>query len=424
MKAKSVSDLYTRSCIFKNFAFVGLEASTSGPALFKHKEEHFREHLKRQSGYLHGKIVTVLSHTPPFGILDRGIRFAEEDEFTHHIGSTSLRQFVETKPVDLVVCGHCHSQGGMIEKLESTTIVNVASHDDERAKGRFAVITLTKDGLVEVEWHSTYGVYGKDSLIQIYGVGPKIAERFLKDGVSTVSKLANHRNLARLSTSLGLSEMYLRLLQLRARLLLRNEIYRIAPFEIESRNAIFFDIETDIACKRVWLIGLLIEDQFLQFYADTWDEEKAVLGKFEHFLFDHPSKALISFSGTNFDYRVTLGALQRQGIETSCLTSRSHIDLSILLRRCFIFPNQRFALKSLGSYLKYPFKHTDLDGLAVALAYHKHAEDGVKLDNRVFVYNEDDVRVLPFLVSNALAISTKIKCPARAKASAREAKCH
>jgi hypothetical protein len=101
--------------------------------------------------------------------------------------------------------------------------------------------------------------------------------------------------------------------------------------------------------------------------------------------------------------------MQRHGIETDCLTNRSHIDLSILLRRCFIFPNQRFALKDLGSYFNYPFKYADLDGLAVALAYHKHAEDRVVLDERVFDYNADDVKVLPFLVSKALAVSAKLQ---------------
>lgn len=386
-----------------------MEASTSGPALFKHTEEHFKKHLKCQFDYLHGKRVTVLSHAPPFGILDRGIRFAEEDEFTHHIGSKALRNFVKANPVDLVVCGHCHSQGGRVEKLKNMTIVNVASHDDRSAKGRFAVITLTKNGIVEIEWHSTCEALGKDSLTQIYGIGTIIAERLLRSGIKTVSEYVNYHNLAKLSSSTRLSQRFLKLLQLRGESLLTNKIYQFAPFKVETKNAIFFDIETDIACRRVWLIGLLVGDQFSQFYADSWDEEKEILSRFEQLLADHPDKMLISFSGTNFDYRVTLGAMQRHGIETDCLTNRSHIDLSILLRRCFIFPNQRFALKDLGSYFNYPFKYADLDGLAVALAYHKHAEDRVVLDERVFDYNADDVKVLPFLVSKALAVSAKLQ---------------
>jgi len=191
--------------------------------------------------------------------------------------------------------------------------------------------------------------------------------------------------------------------------MLENEVYQVAPFNIDHKKAIFFDIETDIACKRVWLIGLQVNDQFTQLYADDWEKEKEILVKFTKILADNPDCTLISFSGTNFDYRITLSAMQRHGMNTDCLVSHSHIDLCILLRRCFIFPNQRFALKDLGSFLKYPFKNPDLDGLAVALAYHRHAEEGKPLGNRILEYNEDDVRVLPFLISKACAYSQEIE---------------
>jgi predicted RecB family nuclease len=187
--------------------------------------------------------------------------------------------------------------------------------------------------------------------------------------------------------------------------MLENEVYQIAPFNIDHKNAIFFDIETDIACKRVWLIGLQINGEFTRLYADDWKQEKEILVEFAKILADNPDRTLISFSCTNFDYRITLGAMQRHGMNTDCLVSRSHIDLCILLRRCFIFPNQRFALKDLGFFFEYPFRNPDLDGLAVALAYHRHTEGGKPLDNRILEYNEDDVKVLPFLASKAYAYS-------------------
>jgi len=405
LKAKDVHDLYSQSYIFKNFAFIGLEASTSGPALFKHKEEHFKEHLTRQFKQVRGRRLVILSHTPPYGVLDRGIRFAEKDEFTRHIGSTSLRHFTETKPVDLIICGHCHSQGGNTEKLGDTTIVNVSSHDNRGAKGRFAVISLANDGTIDIEWHDTHEIIDTDSLRQIYGIGPIKAEKLVNSGVRTISEFVNCKDLAKLSLSSELSEKYLGLLQLRGKSLLENKVYQVAPFSIDQKKAIFFDIETDITRKRVWLIGLQIDGKFNQLYADNWKQEKRILVEFSKILADNPDYTLISFSGTNFDYRITLGAMQRHGMKTDHLESHSHIDLSTLLRRCFIFPNQRFALKDLGSYLKYPFRNPDLDGLAVALAYHRHAEEGKPLSNRILKYNEDDVKVLPFLISKACAYS-------------------
>lgn len=118
--------------------------------------------------------------------------------------------------------------------------------------------------------------------------------------------------------------------------------------------------------------------------------------EFLEILQKYPEYKLVSYSGTDFDYRVPIAALRRQGLSAILLESHQHLDLSYAVRNCFIFPNQSFALKELGAYLQYPFKHPDLDGMLVAFKYMKHAEDG---DREIIRYNEDDVRVLPYLIS-------------------------
>jgi len=398
LKAKGVHDLYKQSYVYKNFAFIGLEASTSGPALFRHEEKDFEEHLRYQLKQVNRRRLVVLSHTPPYGILDRGIRFADLDENTHHIGSTALRSFIDTKPVDLVICGHCHSHGGMIERCGNTTIVNVSSHDNPGSKGNFAVIESTKDGTVNVEWHDTFEIGGRDSLMRIYGIGPVRAKMLTRCGISKIDQIAECEDLVELSRKSSLSENHLKVLQLRAKSLLNNKTYQIARFVIDCDNAIFFDIETDIACERVWLIGFQIDGRFTRFYADNWIQEKEILERFTEILRDNPNRTLVSFSGTNFDYRVTLEAIRRYKLEESFLTLLPHIDLSTLIRRSFILPNQRFALKDLAAFLGYSFKYPDLDGFIVALRYHKHVEDGSPLDPKILEYNQDDVKALPFII--------------------------
>lgn len=162
-----------------------------------------------------------------------------------------------------------------------------------------------------------------------------------------------------------------------------------------------------MACERVWLIGLQINGQFIQFYADNWEQERDILKKFAEILRNNPNYTLVSFSGTDFDYRVILKAMQRHGINVDLLLSHLHIDICFLLRRCFIFPNQSFALKDLGSFLGYPFKYPDLDGFDVALRYHRHIEYGEPLDPKILKYNEDDVRVIPFLISKVRSCAQK-----------------
>lgn len=243
--------------------------------------------------------------------------------------------------------------------------------------------------------------------MQIHGIGPVYAEKFMKCGINSVTQLAECEDLTELARVSAFSEGNLRLLQLKAKSMLENEIYQIAPFGFDCNNVLFFDIETDIACERVWLIGLQIDGQFIRFYADNWEQEKDILEKFTEILRKNPDHTLVSFSGTNFDHRVILDAMQRHGMNTDVFSSRSHIDLCILLRRCFIFPSQSFALKNLGSFLGYPFKCPDLDGFTVALRYHAHVEEGKPLDPEILKYNEDDVKVIPFLISKVHSCARK-----------------
>ena len=72
-------------------------------------------------------------------------------------------------------------------------------------------------------------------------------------------------------------------------------------------------------------------------------------------------------------------------------------------------PFQTFALKAFGAFLNYPFQHPEMDGLRVVLLYHRHVEGGTPLDPSVIQYNEDDVKVLPYLI-NVLCASNARAC--------------
>lgn len=59
----------------------------------------------------------LISHSPPYGILDVSSR-------DQHLGSTAVRNQINTKPPMLVVCGHIHESSGQRAKLGSTDVVN------------------------------------------------------------------------------------------------------------------------------------------------------------------------------------------------------------------------------------------------------------------------------------------------------------
>ncbi|NUQ61070.1 MAG: metallophosphoesterase family protein [Pirellulales bacterium] len=70
----------------------------------------------------------VLSHPPP-----RGAR-VDRTFLLKHVGSTSLRAFIERTQPPLVLCGHIH-EGRGVEQIGKTTVVNCG----EAAGGYYAV---------------------------------------------------------------------------------------------------------------------------------------------------------------------------------------------------------------------------------------------------------------------------------------------
>ena len=59
----------------------------------------------------------LVSHSPPFGILDISSR-------GQHLGSKAVRKIIEERSLPLVICGHIHESGGKKAMLGDTTIIN------------------------------------------------------------------------------------------------------------------------------------------------------------------------------------------------------------------------------------------------------------------------------------------------------------
>ena len=89
------------------------------------------------------KPVILVSHIPPYRVLDLATRYRVE-----HIGSKAVRKTIERYNPILCVCGHVHKDGGKRAFLKDTEVINVSAlEDDEVSKNqsrRFAVIEIDK----------------------------------------------------------------------------------------------------------------------------------------------------------------------------------------------------------------------------------------------------------------------------------------
>ncbi|MEM0144067.1 MAG: metallophosphoesterase [Candidatus Parvarchaeum sp.] len=155
-KHSNVFDVNDKPFVMGDFAIIGQEGAIfddekteKGYGLILYKEREIYNHLIKASNSLDNKKLIVVSHCPPYGILDHAIRFGEKN-----IGSKSLYKFIQNRKPLLVICGHVHSQGGRETKLSNTVILNVASHDDQFARGNIAIIDIASNNF-HVNWIKT-----------------------------------------------------------------------------------------------------------------------------------------------------------------------------------------------------------------------------------------------------------------------------
>jgi Icc-related predicted phosphoesterase/uncharacterized protein YprB with RNaseH-like and TPR domain len=400
LSKQNVWDLCKQPFIYGDTAFLGVEGSTRGPGCLQHTEYEVKKHLNAQGRQVKGKEIVIVSHPPPYGVLDEGIRFAEFDKGSYHIGSLSLRNYVESNPfVKLVICGHCHSQGGREMRFKDASVVNVASHDSPGAEGRFALINYDPSTEpLTVNWDSTLSLIPPDSVRNLHRVGSIRWHRLGEAGIQTITDLVQCPDLRTLSFRTGISGRMLSKLRLEAQAQLDGKMKQIAPWDLRLDDPMFLDIETDLSWKRVWLVGVLWRGKFHQFYSDTWAGEKSMLKEFLRFLAQNRPSVLVSYSCSNFDYRILKDALVRCGLDCRLLSSIPHVDLGIEIKRRLIFPMKRYTLKDISRYFGYRFAHEDLNGFMVAFEYIKHLEEKRPLDRRVLEYNKDDVQSIEHVV--------------------------
>ncbi len=204
-----------------------------------------------------------------------------------------------------------------------------------------------------------------------------------------------------------------------------------------------FDIETDTMSRTAWMIGVLRRGGIEQFMADAGDRgagwsaarrrgergERLLLSEFAECLDSIKSggcSALVGYSGTGFDRRVTGAAFDRHGIGQGAFASMRHIDACSLVRRALDVPCPTYALRTLGSVLGYGFAHSGMDGLDAALAFERHVADGTPIDPSVPECNRDDVlsvrRMLGFLEAGGFGAERRGGAARRRRPAARRAR--
>jgi len=127
---RNITPLHLRAEIVAGVTFFGLGGALSVPFLEK---LHPRDdpHLAAAAAIL-GEETVLVTHTPPWGILDRGFAAL-------HGGSQGLRKLIAKRQPRLHICGHIHEDRGTAA-VGKTTVVNCSMG----RQGTGAVIDIKK----------------------------------------------------------------------------------------------------------------------------------------------------------------------------------------------------------------------------------------------------------------------------------------
>lgn len=328
---KNVFNIYSKPSVFEDCVFVGIEGSTKSRGILLHSEKEVWDKLDITLKENPNKKMIIVSHTPPYEILDVGIRFGID-----HIGSTSLRKFIDKnfKRIKIVFCGHAHSQGGKERVHKGVTILNCASHDNMGEPGKVCLVGLSRD--IETKWGLIYewGIIQKEiyELMDVPLVGYTRATALVDMGVKTVEQLAEFDSKCDISKYPFPRGVFDLIKNYAKAVVLNKPIIRGRhPFFDSKNNIYFFDAEYDpVGTKNgpygIFLLGIMDKKgQTKQLFLDNPKDEKQMLNEFRTWLINE-KPVLVAYSSTSADKPQLVNAFKRFGIPTSEV-EKSFFDL-------------------------------------------------------------------------------------------------
>lgn len=402
LESEGVHDLHQEPFVYRDYVFLGQEGAIEGePGLILHSEEEIQQHLEDQYGGFKDEIPVLVSHVPPNGILDIGQRFGQS-----HIGSQSVRKFINAESPALTVCGHCHQFGGRAENGDFGTVINIASHDDPGAKGRYGVVEL--DGR-KVNYTLTTTEEGADhDLLQLSQVGGRRIRHFIDAGITELDDI-NGENREKLLDLPGSSDWHVDMWLEEAKAIRNDELRVRDPGEFEflnDDNVVLLDIETDLKQDHIWLIGLYSyqDDEYTNIFEK--DDEEALLKSLIQYLRSQGEPSIIYHGNNRFDEKCLKHRMRTHGLQAGVTLMGNSHDLGIQIQNHLLGKFNRTNLSALSRQIAdYEYKHPEIDGFLVGKQYTEYLLDGKEPDwNKLLEYNKDDVLALKTVVDRIKSI--------------------
>lgn len=411
METERVFDLHRNPIQRGRYLFIGQEGATGDTAIgpITYSEDVVRSHLRSQYTEYSAEHICLVSHTPPYGVLDLAQRFEQQ-----RIGSYAVRDVAkEVEPV-LILCGHVHQFGGQTEQTDYTYVANIASHDNDTADARLGVIelngnslsvthTTVTDEFLKLEERDKFDAdpQRKAELIsgaqlrQLSQVGPSRAETLQENGYVSVGDLATTEPDT-IAEDCRIPLARVERMHSHAQAFVEDTVVQTDPTEwqkIFDQEPVLLDIETDLAKDQVWCVGVYsyregASDQFVQL-----DDEEQLCDTLVEYLCEQDNPPVCYYAGQRFDERILRESAERHDVNLDT-AAEEWIDLCLLARKTIFVPRSGHELDNIATELGYEFTYPDITGLEVGSVYSAYQSNGEIPDHGwepYLKYNLDDV---------------------------------
>jgi len=393
----SCHDLHAKPLVLDDLVIGGLEGAPAsrdfgiGPTLYS--EADARRHLKRLFMCGGDRPVLLVSHAPPYSVLDFAVRFGPQN-----IGSRAVLRVLSHPRLVGVVCGHVHMQGGRQERRGGALVVNCASHDTRGAPLKYAV--LNWDGCrlsATTEVHNPRG-----QLSAIHRMYWRHVEALAKKGVTTlrdIQRLGPEGLAAIVGVSAGRYWLAAKA-HIEGRPVMRERPVHIAD------SALFVDVETSLRPEDVWMVSFAWATGEIHQLCDLEPQARGrLLRELDRQIRRLAPAQLVQWSG--YDRSALEAAYRSTDQRPPKWLDRSRwVDAMQWMNRAFALPLSSLSVKSVSSHFGYQYSEDQLDGLTVGWWYQSYLSSGQAFPvARVKTYNRDDVEAVRHVVKTIQCVA-------------------
>jgi len=241
-------------------------------------------------------------------------------------------------------------------------------------------------------------------------ISESAVRRLYNMGYSTVGSVAVIENPLKTARAIGVSSNDMLFIVHTAQYRTAMVVKRRDPVFLPG-IPLYFDIETNLAWNKIWLIGVLDgkDDKFYPFYANTFDEERTMLKEFGEFLEVRKNQPLLYYSCNGFDVRIIKNSCNRLGLNDHPIFEHLEQDICGEIRKSYYIPTKNRRLKTLVKFLGFDMSLENhegyMNGKECAQMYEAHSNYGLPLNPVVFEYNQNDCKMLKFLIQRLEEVS-------------------